>query len=406
MSNTPTPETTETSPSWHKPVAIIVGVVIVGLLIWGVYAAFSNKEEPAAPAPVPTTEATATAAPLTPAVSITQPTNGAVLDITQPVKVEGEGQALFEGSVVVEAVDAHGEVLAQESAVLKGDNVGAGGKGEWSVELNLQDVMPGTTGQIVVYSPDPASGKNAAETSVNVTFGESVKAGITILEPSSGAVLDISRHVEVKGEGQGLPEANVVVEAVDANGTVLAQQATTLKGSDVGTGGKGEWSVSLNMGNVTPGTPGKIVAYGTDPNGSRIAQTGIDVTFGEAVEPTAEPTAEPTEEPSDPSKDLEGKKWGMLNTLPDTEIYMTFARGTVSGSAGCNNFTGNYQTRSDGGIVISDLTPGRKACDQPIMDQEHQFLTDLASATAFQVQGDQMTLFIPGGTLQFQTEDN
>ena len=404
MSNTPTPETTNSS-SWQKPVAIIVGVIIVGLIIWGIYAAFSNNEEPAAPAPVPTTEATATAAPLTPAISITQPTNGAVLDISQPVKVEGEGQALFEGSVVVQAVDAHGSVLAQESAVLKGDDVGTGGKGQWSAELNLQDVMPGTTGMIMAYSPDPDTGKNAAETTVNVTFGEPVKAGITILEPSSGAVLDISRHVEVKGEGQGLPEANVVVEAVDANGNVLAQEATTLHGNDVGTGGKGDWSVSLNMGDVTPGSRGKIVAYGTDPNGGRIAETGVDVTFGEAVEPTPEATPEPTEEPTDPSKDLEGKKWGMLNTLPDTEIYATFVRGTVSGSAGCNDFTGNYQTRSDGGITISDLNAGRQACDQPIMDQEHKFLTDLSSATAFQVQGDQMMLFIPGGTLQFQTEE-
>ena len=116
---------------------------------------------------------------------------------------------------------------------------------------------------------------------------------------------------------------------------------------------------------------------------------------------TSAPTPEP---PGDPSKALEGRAWIMLNTLPDTEITATFARGKVTGSAGCNNYTGAYQTSSDGSIRISDLAGGRMACDQPIMDQETNFLTALGSATSFQVQDDRLTIHTGSGALQFQAK--
>jgi len=123
------------------------------------------------------------------------------------------------------------------------------------------------------------------------------------------------------------------------------------------------------------------------------------------AEPTIAPTAEPTEPPADPSEALEGKEWALSNTLPDTKITATFARGKVAGSAGCNDYSGKYQTSSDATIRISDLKGGRKACDQPIMDQEHSFLTALGSATSFQVQGNQLTIQTANGPLQFQTTE-
>jgi heat shock protein HslJ len=306
---------------------------------------------------------------------------------------------------VVQAQDEAGNILAQSTAVLQGKDVGVGGQGDWSVELNLEDVIPGTKGAIVAFSTKPASdgsSQRVAETRVDVLYGEKVEAMIVIREPSHGMVLDIDQPVEVKGQGQGLPEANVVVQALDASGNVLAQEATTLQGKKVGVGGKGDWAVALDLSQVTPGVRGRIVAFGTDPNGGRVAETGIDVTFGEAVEPTPEPT----EEPVDPSEALEGRKWEMVNPLPDTEITLMFVRGKVTGFAGCNDFTGSYQTSSSGSIKIGDLKTGRRACEQPIMDQEKQFLASLGQATAFQVVEDQMTLNTPNGLLQFQTEDD
>ena len=110
---------------------------------------------------------------------------------------------------------------------------------------------------------------------------------------------------------------------------------------------------------------------------------------------------QPTEEPTDPSEALEDREWAAVSVLENTEITAIFLRGKVSGSGGCNTYTGNYQT-SDNTITISDLQGGRVACDQPIMDQENAYLTALAAASSFQVQGDQLVINTAVAPLQYQ----
>ena len=493
MSNTSNPGT---KPTWQKPAYIIGGVIIIALLILGVLAAsgaFSGKE----PTPAPPTAAPSQ--PGTPHISILEPANGAVLDIAQPVQVKGEGQALFEGNVVVQAIDADGNVLAQEAATLKGDNVGAGGTGAWSVELKVQDVAPGSKGEIVAFSTDPKSGDRVAETSVAVTFGQPIEPGITIQQPTQGAVLDITRPVEVKGEGQGLFDDNIIVQAVDGQGNVLAEETTllkmtreagatggvwsvqldltqatpgtkgkiiasatdaktgetaaqasidvtfgeaveamiaiqqpdqgavldiarpvevkgegqglfegnvvvqaisdsgalladavtTLQGKDVGAGGKGDWSVTLDLQQVVPGTPGQIVSFSTDPaSGARVAEASVAVTFGEAV--------------SGPST-LEGPLWSLMllngsQPLDGAPIYIQFEDGKLSGSAGCNTYTGDYQS-DDKNLAVKSVIATRKACNEPagVMEQEQTYLTLLKEANSYSTANGMLTIFDASG---------
>jgi heat shock protein HslJ len=286
MSNTPA-----SKPAWQSPAVLIGGAIVIILLIVGLLfasGAFKGKEEPT-PTPLPPTEEPAQPPAVTPTISITDPADGAVLDISNPIQVMGEGDGLFENNVVVQARDANGQVLAEEVTLLKMTREAGATGGTWTVTLDVKDVMPGTKGTIVAFSPDPKTGGNMAEASINVTFGTPVEAMISIQQPTNGAVLDITQPVQVSGEGQGLPEGNVAVQAVDANGNVLAQDATVLQGKDVGSGGKGSWSVSLDLSSVKPATQGQILAFGSDPKtGARLGQTAISVTFGEAV---AAPTA-------------------------------------------------------------------------------------------------------------------
>jgi len=154
--------------------------------------------------------------------------------------------------------------------------------GTWQVSLDLTNVTPGTSGTIMAFSPDPKTGGNMAETSINVVFGKAPEAMITIQQPTSGAVLDLANPVTVSGEAQGLPEGNVAVQAIDDQGNVLAQGATVVEGG--GTGDKGPWSLTLDLSNVKPTTTGKIVAFGTDAKtGEHLAETSVDVTFGAPV---------------------------------------------------------------------------------------------------------------------------
>lgn len=71
------------------------------------------------------------------------------------------------------------------------------------------------------------------------------KAYLSITNPQPGANLPAT--FTVSGKGAGLPEGNVVVKALDANGRVLAQTATTLRGPNVGIGGEGDWSTTLTV---------------------------------------------------------------------------------------------------------------------------------------------------------------
>jgi hypothetical protein len=244
-------------------------------------AAFSGgKDEVAAPAPTATP--VPTSVPGQAMIAITEPDQGQVIEIDKPVKVQGKGVGLTEGNVVVEALDWQGNVLDRQPTTLQGKDVGTGGEGTWSVELNI-DVEPGTAGRIWAYHPSALDGSIVAEDSVEVSLGRTaaVQPYIRIEEPTQGALLDIAGPVGVRGSGAALPEGNVVVEALDAKGNVLARQPATMRGPDVGTGGEGTWSTELTI-DADPGTAGKIRAYSPSPlDGSIIAEDSVEVSLGQ-----------------------------------------------------------------------------------------------------------------------------
>jgi heat shock protein HslJ len=265
--------------------AAILALCTIVACISAAIAVFSGgDEEPTTPpvAAIPTKAPVPTAVPGQAWIVITEPDQGQVVDIGQPVKVQGKGGVLTEGNVVVEALDWQGNVLDQQAATLQGPDVGTGGEGTWSVELNIQ-AEPGTAGTIRAYHPSPLDGSVVAEDGVEVSLGrtEAKTPYIKIEEPAQGALLDISRPVTVRGSGGALAEGNVVVEALDAGGSVLVQQPVVLQGPDVGTGGEGTWSVALNI-DAEPGTAGRIRAYHPSPlDGSIVAEDSVEVSLGQ-----------------------------------------------------------------------------------------------------------------------------
>jgi heat shock protein HslJ len=250
---------------------------------------------------------------------------------------------------------------------------------------------------IRAFSPSPEDGSIIAEDRVEVSLGstEAVGSFLKIGEPEQDAVLDVTQLVQVSGSGAGLPEGNVVVVAVDPEGEVLAEQATTLEGRDVGTGGEGTWSVELAV--PTSGeTPGYIAAFSASPEQrDLVASDHVEVIFsGE--------------------KTLEGTTWVLEKTLPDSEITAEFAGdapsgdGAVSGSSGCNSYTGPYASTSEDGqntIQIGPLASTRMMCEQELMEQEGLYLSALESATEYTIEGFSLSISYPGGTLLFYDQD-
>ncbi len=95
-----------------------------------------------------------------------------------------------------------------------------------------------------------------------------------------------------------------------------------------------------------------------------------------------------------PPVTLEGTTWSLkflqdqqdnvVATLAGTTVMAAFADGKVSGSAGCNTYTGTYTLAGDkltiAGLTVAD--GAKQTCDSPqgIMDQEALYLANLAGA--------------------------
>jgi heat shock protein HslJ len=96
---------------------------------------------------------------------------------------------------------------------------------------------------------------------------------------------------------------------------------------------------------------------------------------------------------------LQGNAFTSL--LAGTEITALFAEdGTLSGSAGCNNYRAMYET-SQGGIEIDQAAATQKACAEPdgIMEQEAAYLAALPTAASYRVVGRSLELLSAEGTL-------
>jgi heat shock protein HslJ len=76
---------------------------------------------------------------------------------------------------------------------------------------------------------------------------------------------------------------------------------------------------------------------------------------------------------------------GVLDGTTITAVFDT--DDAVSGNAGCNTFNAGFSTDGDE-ITIEQPAVTMMACDQPVMDQETQFLQALTQAVTFEL-GDE-----------------
>jgi heat shock protein HslJ len=99
----------------------------------------------------------------------------------------------------------------------------------------------------------------------------------------------------------------------------------------------------------------------------------------------------------EPPPQLAGVNWkvtsfnnnrhAVVGVLGQSSITMSFKDGTVAGSAGCNNFHGKYSTAGSK-LEVGPLATTRRACEEPLMTQEREFLAALASAVTWSIDGN------------------
>ena len=83
----------------------------------------------------------------------------------------------------------------------------------------------------------------------------------------------------------------------------------------------------------------------------------------------------------------------MVDALPKSVVTLNFQAEQVSGSAGCNNYNGSYQTTGSK-IEFGPMAATRKMCAQPlgIMEQEDSYLADLAAAYEYNLRGNSLEI--------------
>ena len=74
--------------------------------------------------------------------------------------------------------------------------------------------------------------------------------------------------------------------------------------------------------------------------------------------------------------------------------------GRAWGSTGCNRVLANYHASHDGRLGVSGVATTRRACDSSLMTFEQSFTVSLGSATAFEVQGDELEIRFAGGAMR------
>lgn len=95
--------------------------------------------------------------------------------------------------------------------------------------------------------------------------------------------------------------------------------------------------------------------------------------------------------------------WRLVNmTVGDSPMPMVpsstagltadFIGDRVAGSGGCNRFKGGFQATNNQ-LQIGPLASTFKACAEPVMQQERQYLTALQGAQRYELTGDGLEIF-------------
>lgn len=210
-------------------------------------------------------------------------------------------------------------------------------------------------------------------------------AFITIFEPSPGDRIDLTWAVNVQGEAGGIRGGELVVQALDAGGEVLAQKSIYLDAPTDDAGGTGRWSLDLKI-NAIPGSQGKIMAYSPSPlDGSRIAEDSVPVGYGES-----------------PARGelihIEDHFWQLasLNERPpinDSFITLQFDNFLASGFGGCNTYSTSFERRGEE-LRFGFVTSTAKECEIPldVMAQEGAYFDALEETNTYQLEDRQMEL--------------
>jgi heat shock protein HslJ len=191
-----------------------------------------------------------------------------------------------------------------------------------------------------------------------------------------------------------------------SSGIIFEASTTTI---DAGESATLSWSVENIQEVYMYPVGGDFTDYPVSGQGNREVQPGITTSYELLVFITDDTTSSERIEIS-VDDGLTSGQWtlgsmsspsiGMAIPLPNTELTAIFeSNGDLSGSAGCNTYSGGFTVYDEVLIIGSPLTTGLLACNTPpgIMEQEQIFLSLMQTANTFQISGGQLNGFDSSG---------
>lgn len=134
--------------------------------------------------------------------------------------------------------------------------------------------------------------------------------------------------------------------------------------------------------------------------GLALSGDGVEMMF-EALEPV------PEAELTNTVWVLDGLMQGDSVSSPIVESRATvefFSDGSVLGDTGCRSFSGHY-TISGAEVVMTDLAAADEDCPVGLADQDSMFLTVIGDGFQVEIEGNRLTISIPGDEgLMFNAE--
>ena len=357
----------------------------------------------------------AAAAPEAPAASTATPLEGTLWTLTSYVNAQGEAIAPVEGAEPT-ATFMDGRVSGNASC----NNYSA----DYTVDGDSMQIGVGMT-TMMMCQPEAVAAQEQAYLAALATVGQYLIEGetLTLMNEAGQTVLIFAatEPVSLTGTTWVVTSYNNGKEAVvsvssDTDLTMIFTEDGQVSGAAGCNNFTGGYTVDGDAISVGPlastmmmcGAPKGVMDQETQFLAALQAATVFtiqddviemrDDTGALQVRAVAQPAATATESP------LGGTAWlvtgynngkeALVSVALDTELTLIFTEdGQVSGSAGCNNYTGGYTLDGDA-ITIGPLASTMMMCVEPenIMEQEAQFLAALQAATVFAIQGDMLEM--------------
>ncbi len=264
---------------------------------------------------------------------------------------------------------------------------------------------------VACSTPEPTVDEGAGETATNVPADPTITPAVDTIENQlvgTNWELESMNGVEA-GDDMTLSFGSGTISGSDGcntfNGEYTIENSVLVIGDNIASTLMACPDVDAEMSQQFMNALASAGEFTLDNDDLTIQTENGELVFSSAVE-GSDPTAPQVDTIEN---QIVGTNWELesMNGIDaDDDMTLNFGSGTISGSDGCNTFSGGY-TIENGMLVISDnLAMTAMACADVDAEMSQQYLNALVTAGEFTLSGDDLTIQTESGALVFERDDD